>query len=341
MRHARSDGPIRLGKCCLVAILSLVVLATIDKPAAAQGVSLQDLVSGVVRIKTFINPDGRTLQNLGRDREGTGIVIDDNGLILTIGYLMVEAHTAEVTTGEGRTAPADIVGYDHDTGFGLLKAVVPLKARPLPLGKSAAVKADDPLVVVGFGGTARAAPVRVVAKREFAGYWEYLLDDAIFTTPPYPAWSGAALVSRDGRLVGVGSLVVGDATGNGDGISGNMFVPIDLLPPILADLIADGKPAKPPRPWLGLNTEEVAGHLFVSRVTPGTPADKAGLKAGDMIVGIDGTSPRNLAGFYRGVWARGDAGVTVPLDVMRNEQKQRIEVKSINRLDHLKLKSTF
>ena len=323
------------------AVVAIIMAGWPCGGARAQTLSLEDLVSGVVRIKTFINPDGRTLENLGRDREGSGIVIDDNGLILTIGYLMVEAHTAEVITNDGRTVPADIVGYDNDTGFGLLKAILPLKVRPLAFGRSAEVKADDPVVIAGFGGVARASPVRVVARREFAGYWEYLLDDAIFTSPPYPAWSGAALINRDGKLVGVGSLVVGDATGKGDAAPGNMFVPIDLLAPILADLMAEGHPAAPPRPWIGINTEDIGGQLFVVRVTPGTPADKAGLKRGDVILSIDGAAAKNLPDFYRQMWARGAAGTTIPLDVLRGKDRERVDVKSMSRRDHLKLKSTF
>jgi S1-C subfamily serine protease len=339
MRHLRLT--LGYGVLFALAVAALMMAPPTAGPASAQPASLQDVVSSVVRIKTFINPDGRTRENLGRDREGSGIVIDDAGLVLTIGYLMVEAHAVELTTTEGRTVPADVVGYDHDTGFGLVRAIAPLRVKPLPFGRSADVKPGEPLIIAGHGGVARAAAVRVAAKREFAGYWEYLLDDAIFTTPPYPAWSGAALVNRDGKLVGVGSLIVGDATGKGSEMPGNMFVPIDLLPPILADLIADGKPAKPPRPWLGLTTEEHAGVVMIKGVTTGAPADKGGLQRGDLIVGIDGVEPKGVADFYRKIWARGEAGVTVPFDVLRDGEKRRIEVKSMNRLDHLRLKSTF
>jgi S1-C subfamily serine protease len=206
---------------------------------AAESPPLEELLSGVVHIKTVINPDARTTANLGREREGSGIVIDNNGLVLTIGYLMVEAHAAEVRTNDGRSIPANIVGYDHETGFGLLQAILPLKVRPVPMGRSADVKADDPVIVASFGGAASAAPARVLAKREFAGSWEYLLDEALFTTPPHMAWSGAALLNREGKLVGVGSLILSDA--NGRGVPGNMFVPIDRLPPILADLMAQGR----------------------------------------------------------------------------------------------------
>src|SRR5262245_13447647 len=323
----------------LTALLACPAQAQSTKPEASG--ALDELVSAVVRIKTFINPDGRTIENLGREREGSGIVIDADGLVLTIGYLMVEAHAAEVITNAGRTVPASVVGYDHETGFGLLRAMEPLRLKPLTFGKSAELKQGDPVLVASYGGAGMVAPVRVVAKREFAGNWEYLLDDAIFTAPPHPAWSGAALINRDGKLVGVGSLIVGDAAGSGEGNPGNMFVPIDRLPPILGDLIADGRSAGAPRPWLGVTTNEAHGKLIVTKVTPGGPAEQAGLQRGDIIVAVNGEKTESLADLYRKVWAVGQAGVTVPLDVLHDDEKQRVAVKSMNRLDHLKLKSTF
>jgi S1-C subfamily serine protease len=168
-----------------------------------------------------------------------------------------------------------------------------------------------------------------------------MLEDALFTAPPHPAWSGAALINREGKLVGVGSLIVGDAVGRSDKAPGNMFVPIDRLTPILGDLISAGRKAGPGRPWLGLNTDELRGRLFVSRVTPDGPAQKAGIKRGDVIVGVNGEQPKNLADFYRKVWAQGSAGASIALDVLQDSQVKRLDVKSINRLDHLKLKSTF
>jgi S1-C subfamily serine protease len=314
--------------------------ALLAGPAAAQAPTLEDLLSAVVKVKTYINPDAQTARNLGREREGSGIVIDQNGLVLTIGYLMVEAYAAEVQSGS-RTVPAQVVGYDHETGFGLLRTNEPLKVRPLALGKSADLNDRDPVLIASFGGAEMAAPAFVVAKREFAGNWEYLLDQAIFTAPPHPAWSGAALVSREGKLVGVGSLIVGDATGAGQHFPGNMFVPIDLLPPILGDLIADGRVSGPGRPWMGMATDEARGRLFVTRVTPGGPAEKAGIQPGDVVLGVKGEAPRTVADFYRKVWALGPAGVEVPLDVLQGQERRRVSIKSINRLDHLKLKSTL
>jgi S1-C subfamily serine protease len=322
----------------LPAILVALVSAC---TAAAQTPSINELVSAVVRINTHIAPEGRTVQGLGREREGSGILIDSDGLILTIGYLMVEAYAAEVIDNNGRTVPANVVGYDHETGFGLLRTIEPLKHKPMPLGKSADMKEGDPVLIASFGGPAMVSGAYVAGKREFAGSWEYLLEEALFTAPPHPAWSGAALINREGKLVGVGSLIVGDAARGSDKAPGNMFVPIARLPPILGDLLSAGRAPGPGRPWLGLNTDELRGRLFVSRVTPGGPAEKAGISRGDVIVGVNGEPPKDLADFYRKVWAQGSAGVTVALDVLQDSQVRRFDVKSINRLDHLKLKSTF
>jgi len=298
---------------------------------AAENPSLDEIISGVVRVRAAIHPEGRTVPNLGRERLGSAIVIDHSGLALTIGYLIVEAQSAKLTTNDGRTVPAEVVGYDYDTGFGLLRALAPLNVRPLEFGKSAELKEGDPVLVASFGGRAMVAPVRVAAKREFAGNWEYLLDEAIFTAPPHPVWSGAALLNRAGKLVGVGSLIVGDSTGKGDGVAGNMFVPIDRLAPILADLIAAGRAARPARPWLGLNLAEIDGRLFVTRVTPDSPAAKAGLKRGDIILGVAGAPPKGLADFYRKLWALGEAGAVVPLEVMHGNDKRAVDARSINR----------
>ena len=338
----RSDR--RIGSALIVRCLGVVLAAALTvlarTPAPAQGPSVDELVSGIVALKTAINSDALTAEGLGREREGSAIVIDANGLVLTIGYLMVEARSAEVTTNDGHTVPADVVGYDPETGFGLLRALGPLKVRPMTFGKSADLKAGDPVLVAAAGGPANAAPASVVARREFAGGWEYLLDDAIFTIPPHPAWSGAALINREGKLVGVGSLIVADATGE-HGIAGNMFVPIDLLPPILGDLIANGRAGGPARPWLGMTTEEKGGSLRVSQVTPGGPAQKAGIARGDVIIGVGGETSKGMADFYRKVWARGAAGTSVPLDVQKDNTTRHVDVKSMNRLDSLKLKQTF
>ena len=324
------------------AFLALLVGAfLLFAPGAAAQTPIDQLVSGVVKIKAFINPDGRTIGSLGSERSGTGVVIDSDGLVLTIGYLMVEAHAGEIILNDGRQVGAEIVGYDYDTGFGLLRATAPLNVSPVPLGSSEALKPGENVLVALGGGTDRLGPASVAAKREFAGYWEYLLAEAIFTTPPYQDWSGAALINREGRLVGVGSLVVGDTSGTGSAGPGNMFVPIDLLPPILGELIAGGARSGTAKPWLGITTDEKGGRLVVRRATEAGPADKAGIKAGDRILAIGEELPRTLAQLYRAIWGRGEAGVVVPVVIERDGVKQTIEVKSVNRREHLRLNSSL
>ncbi len=339
MQHAHRRGAILAGSVGLIVILAMLAIAAVA-PSRADNASLDDLLSAIVHIKTSINPDGRSVETLGRSRDGTGIVIDDDGLIVTIGYLVVEAQSAEVIAADGHAVPANVVGYDHESGFGLLRAMMPLKVHPLPLGHSAALKEHDQVIVAGYGGRGRVAPARVVSRRAFAGSWEYLLDDAIYTSPPYPDWSGAALIDRSGKLVGVGSLMLKDASGQGDG-PGNMFVPIDRLSPILADLIADGRASGLGRPWLGLITQELGGRLVVAAVAADGPAAKAGIRHGDIIERVGSDAPKDMEDFYRKIYARGAAGVVIPLDVRRADENRHFEVKSMNRLDHLRLKSTY
>jgi S1-C subfamily serine protease len=254
---------------------------------------------------------------------------------------MVEASGAEITGQDGRTIPAQVAGYDNESGFGLLRALEPLHVRAMPIGRSADLKERDPVLIASAGGADMAAPAFVVARREFAGSWEYLLDDAIFTAPPHPAWSGAALISSDGKLVGVGSLIVGDAMGTSTHFPGNMFVPIDRLKPILADLIADGRISGPVKPWLGLTTEEFRGRLFVTRVTADGPGEKAGVKPGDVVLGVNGESVTSLGDFYRKVWKQGAAGAEIPLNLLQGAAPRTITVRSANRLDHLHLTTTY
>jgi S1-C subfamily serine protease len=316
-----------------------LLLLAIAPPAQAQ--SVEELLAAVVKVKTFVPSDSRTAETLGREREGSGIVIDNAGLILTIGYLMVEAQGAEITGADGRAIPAQVVGYDYESGFGLLRADPPPRVKPLPLGRSADLKERDPVLIASQGGPDMAGPAFVVARRVFAGSWEYMLDDAIFTAPPHPAWSGAALIDRDGKLVGVGSLIVGDTTGTSTHLPGNMFVPIDRLKPILADLIADGQVSGPAKPWLGLNTEELRGRLFVTRVSPDSPAAKAGIQPGDVVVSVGGETPRDLPDFYRKVWALGPAGIDVPLGVLQGTAMRDMTLQSVDRRQHLRLGRTY
>ena len=318
-------------------LLAALTAGAADMPRGNREPLTVDAFS-VVRIHARAVPDARSRSTLGPEREGTGIVIDSSGLILTIGYLIQEADTVEVAAADGRPLPASVIAYDFSTGFGLLRAVKAPPVKPISFGDSASVVDREPVLIVGFDGV---APAFVVSRRQFAGYWEYLLEDAIYTAPVTVNWQGAALINKEGKLLGVGSLAVGDAMGGRGQLPGNMFVPIDLLKPILGDLIAQGKASAKPRPWLGINTQDLQGKLMVTRVSPDSPAERAGLVNGDIIVGIRGEQVSSHADFYRKMWATGDAGAEVQLDVLKGTEIRKLEVKSMDRNDYLRPRPTY
>jgi S1-C subfamily serine protease len=315
------------------------VLASESPPNAAAGQrELTIDALSVVRVKSRAVRNARSSATLGNQREGTGVVIDSNGLVLTIGYLITEAERVELSTADGKVFPATVVGSDTSTGMGLVKALTPLPVKPVDFGESATLAERDLVLIVGFDGV---APAYVVSKRRFVGYWEYLLEEAIYTAPATVNWQGAALLSRDGKLLGIGSLVVGDAMGTRANIPGNMFVPIDVVKPVLGDMIANGKSTAPPRPWIGVNTQEVQGNLIVTRVSPESPADDAGLQKGDVIVGIGGQAIQGQADFYTKLWATGDAGVDVALEILKGNQVQQYTVKSRDRQSYFRSKPVY
>ena len=300
-----------------------------------------DLLAAVVRVKMKAVKGARSSDTLGDEREGTGILIDDKGHILTIGYVVMEAQSIEITTQDDKTVPAVLAGYDHVTGFGLLRALRPLDIKPIALGDADKLPVKEPVMVLPHGGRGAATLAYVMSRRKFTGSWEYQLDSAIFTSPPTMKWAGAALLNREGKLVGVGSLLVRDSVGPGQAVPGNMFVPIDIVKPILADLIASGKRSGPQRPWIGLATEEVQGHLFVTRVSPDSPSEKAGIKRGDIVIGVSGSPVTTHDALYEKLWAAGNAGVDVPLRVLQGAELKEIRVRSIDRNDYFRDRAAF
>ena len=330
---------------CLIAAGVAVSAAAVAQPGPeavppagrAQPELTVDALS-VVKVKSKAVANARTSRSLGPQREGTGVVIDSDGLVLTIGYLIVEAESVELSTTDGRSFPATIVGYDNATGFGLLKALRPLPVKPVQFGQSASIAEREMVLIVGFDGV---APAYVVSRRPFVGYWEYLLDEAIYTAPATVNWSGAALLNREGKLLGIGSLVISDAMGTRTQVPGNLFVPIDLLKPLLGDLIATGRSSARPRPWIGINTQEVQGNVIVTRVSSEGPAEDARIRSGDVIVGIGGQTIGGQADFYIKLWKTGEAGVEVPLDVLRSGRVEKVTVKSIDRDRYYRAKPTY
>jgi serine protease Do len=308
------------------------------EPAPATRLDGEALLSAVVQVKVKALASARSNATLGRERAGTGIVLDDRGHILTIGYIVIEPDSIEVVSADNKTAAATLVGYDHQTGFGLLRASTPLSAKPIVLGDSGRLAEAEPVMVLPHGGRDAAMVARVMSTRSFTGSWEYLLDSAIWTAPPTMAWAGAALINREGKLVGVGSLLVRDTVGAGQQSPGNLFVPTDTLKPILASLIANGKRDGPQRPWLGLATETMQDRLFVTRVSPGSPAEQAGLRQGDIVMNVGPDAVKTHAELYTKIWSLGAAGVEVPLKVLQGADVRDVRVKSIDRFEYFREK---
>jgi S1-C subfamily serine protease len=316
----------------------LAVALLLATPARADP---RAVVEAVLGLRAEVPAEARTSDTLGTERLGSGVLIDGQGLVLTIGYVILEASAVDLYGADGARVPADVVGYDHDTGLGLVRARTPLAAKPVPLGRSADVRVGDPLLVISRAGPLSGRETRLADRREYAGYWEYLLPDAMLTSPPHDAFAGAALIDAGGRLVGVGSLVVADAAGRGLASPGNMFVPVDALRPIMADLIAFGRREGAQRPWLGVYAREVGGRVVIAGVAEGGPAAAAGLAPGDAVSAVAGAPVSGLADFYRRVWALGDAGVEVPVRVARGPRQVDLKVASTDRLRWLRLRQSY
>ncbi|MCH8182478.1 MAG: serine protease [Proteobacteria bacterium] len=293
------------------------------------------ILPSIVSVRTIIPDDAYTASILGTERMGHGVVIGENGLILTIGYLVMEAESVWVIDHEGRPAAAHVLANDQETGFGLVQTLTPLRLPAVGLGDSNSAAQGDSVVIVGYGNASDAVQARIISRREFAGYWEYLVDNAIFTEPTYADWSGAALFGRGGELLGICSLFIQRGDGDADSDQ-NMFVPIDLLKPILDELTAQGEMSRPSRPWLGMFTMEAEQRLAIAGLVDDGPANKAGVKVGDFVLAVGGVPVADLADMYRRIWAVGRAGADVPLSIARDGHTFDVVVHSGDRSDRLK-----
>lgn len=311
------------------------VEARMRPSAQAYRFDLDQTLSAVVALQARIPDDAFTAETLGTARLGNGAVIGPNGLVLTIGYLIMEAEEVVLTRNDGERIPAHVLGTDPVTGFGMVQALQPLDLPTLPLGNSQNLEAESSVIMAGAGGRAHAAAGHVLARMPFAGYWEYLLESAIITEPAHPHWSGAALIGGTGELLGVGSLSLQRQTRSGAISPINMFVPSELLPPILDDL-ARGRPAHPPRPWLGVLAHDLGPHVVIAGTNPHGPAARAELRAGDVVIAVGGVAVSDLADFYTQLWAQGPAGATIPLRIQRDYDVFDVEVRSVDRTALLK-----
>lgn len=306
-----------------------------NQPRASDyGFDLDRALGSVVGLHAIIPPDAFSAETLGTERAGNGVVIDD-GLVLTIGYLITEAESVWLHRADGRVVEGHALGFDSETGFGLVQALGQLDVAPLPLGSSAATRIGDRVVVGGAGGRTRSVASQIVAKQEFSGYWEYLLDEAIFTYPAHPNWGGTALLNERGELIGIGSLQL-DRERDGKAEHVNMIVPIDELKPVLDDLRKFGRVNKPARPWLGLFSTEIDNRVVVIGISAGGPAARAELKTGDVILAVNGDKVTSQTAFYKKMWALGAAGVDVPLTVHHEGVTFDVTVTSTDRFKLLK-----
>jgi S1-C subfamily serine protease len=285
-----------------------------NQPRAGDyGFDLDAVLASVVGLHSIIPSDAFSADSLGTERAGNGVLIE-RGLVLTIGYLITEAEAVWLHLGDGRVVQGHTLGFDSMSGFGLVQALGDIDLDPVPLGSSAAAQIGDRVVLGGAGGRTRSVASQIVARQEFAGYWEYLLDDAIFTQPAHPNWGGTGLISNRGELIGIGSLQLErEREGKSDYV--NMVVPIDLLKPVLDDLRSFGRVNRPPRPWLGMYSTEIENKVVVVGISAKGPAARAELKAGDVILAVNGEKITGQAQFYRKLWSLGAAGVDVPLTI--------------------------
>ncbi|HET6223878.1 MAG TPA: S1C family serine protease [Dongiaceae bacterium] len=306
---------------------------------------LDQALAAVVGIKSIVPSDAFTAETLGTERAGNGVLIRGDGLVLTIGYLVTEAETVWITHGGGRAAPGHVLGYDQETGFGLVQALAHIDEPALPLGRSSDAEVGMRVVVAGSGGRSRAVAARIIAKQEYAGYWEYLLEEAIYTAPVHPFWGGTALIGPTGELLGIGSLQIQAVSTDparplphrsrrSDGA--NLIVPIDLVKPILEDLATIGRPNRPARPWVGLYATEIGSSVALLGVADRGPAHEADLREGDIVLAVAGTPVTSLTGLFRRIWALGDAGVAVPMTINREGRTFDISVRSTDRRRLLK-----
>lgn len=286
-------------------------------------------LDAMVTIKAQVPEDAMSASLLGTERSGHGARIREDGLVATIGYVIHEAETVWIGDSAGTTVPGFVVGYDFDSGFGLVKPAMPLEGPIIELGSADPLRVGDSVKVTGCGDSDQIVAAKVVAKQEFAGRWEYLIEEAVFTAPIHESWSGAALIDQHDRLCGLGSLVI---QGFGVGTDVNMFVPIDLLKPIIDEICEHGRRRSPPRPWLGMLVHEGQDdQLMIVGVYRNCPADRAGLKPGDVILRINDSPVTGLANMFRSVWDLGSAGVSVPISVLRESETLHKVVKSDDR----------
>jgi len=300
---------------------------------------IEQFYESIVSVRSIVPSEARTAASLGVEREGNGVAIDEKH-ILTIGYIVIESESIEIGLPDGRRLPAKLVGYDHTTGFGIIKSIVPLKMPSLKLGDSDNIDSEQDLLILPSPNRGAGSIVRSVSRRPFTGWWEYFVENPIYTTPSNGLWAGAPILNNNGEILGIGSLFVSESV-PGIFSPGNMSVPINLLKPILEDLISSGRRKSKIQPYLGISSDDSNNQIIVTRISDGGPAFQAGIRPQDIIVTINGSQVSDLKSFYQKLWKSGEAGITIELSVLRRGTIMNFSVKTVDRLDYFFTPQSF
>ena len=310
----------------------LLLLSAGNSYADFKKENIERFYKSIVSVRSTVPAEARTASSLGVRREGNGVAINENH-ILTIGYIVIESESIEIGLSDGRRLPAKLVGYDHTSGFGIIKSVIPLKMPHLQLGNSDNINSEQDLLILPSPNRGAGSIVRSVSRRPFTGWWEYFVENPIYTTPANGLWAGAPILTENGEIVGIGSLFVSESV-PGVPSPGNMSVPINLLKPILEDLISSGRRKSKVQPYLGISSDDSNDQVIVTRVSDAGPAFQAGIKPQDVIMAINGSQVSNLKSFYQKLWKSGEAGITIELSVLRKGTIMNFKVKTVDRLDY-------
>jgi putative serine protease PepD len=241
---------------------------------------------------------------------GSGFVLDGDGRIVTNAHVVSGVTSVQVTFADGRSVSARVVGKDEETDLAVL-AVSPdgLDLRPLELGDSSSVETGDRVVAVGnpagYPPTAGSGRISGAGRRvEVAG--GYVIDDLLETDAVIePASSGGPLIGSDGRVIGITARLDPDT---------GFAVPSNVARSVLAQLEENHKVI---RPYLGIRGRATGLGVELTQLTPGGPAERAGLRAGDVVQEIDGTEVHTLGGLLAEVEGR-TVGDSIELRVLRD-----------------------
>ncbi len=325
----------RVQRSGLAAAAFVLAAAWGSPPAAGPADPNQAIIDVVDRaapavVDLRVVSGGPAAQILGRERRGTGVLVDGRGHILTANYVVAGAEEVTVTLPDGRQALAGLAGTDPESGLAVLRMPALPNLRHVPLGRSQDLKLGQLVVsLASQGGLRRTVGAGLVsAFPEFTGYWEYQLPRVIQTNIPTPAGgSGAPLLEAGGTIVGVMAYSESEAPLVSFGI------PVEHIAGVFEELVREGRvKSRAPRPWLGLYAAPARAGVGVAGVTPGGPADRADLRRGDIITQMDGKPLPSREEFFRTLWT-GKVGDVFDLTVLRADELISVKVRSRDRVE--------